>query len=95
VLRYFGEGGDDRLLVVNLGTDLHLNVAPEPLLAPPLGKTWETQWSSEHPNYGGVGNAPLETRGEAWRLPGENWRLPGRCAVVLRPGDASEEKAKA
>jgi maltooligosyltrehalose trehalohydrolase len=95
VLRYFGEGGDDRLLVVNLGTDLHLNVAPEPLLAPPLGKVWETQWSSEHPSYGGMGNAPLETRGEAWRLPGENWRLTGRCAVVLRPGDAPTEKAKA
>ena len=24
VLRFFGEDGDDRLLVVNLGTDLHL-----------------------------------------------------------------------
>jgi maltooligosyltrehalose trehalohydrolase len=85
VLRYFGEAGDDRLLVVNLGTDLHLCVVPEPLLAAPLGKAWETQWSSEHPDYGGTGNPPLETRGEDWRLPGENWRVPGRCAVVLRP----------
>ena len=28
VLRYFGDGGDDRLLVVNLGGDLHLDPAP-------------------------------------------------------------------
>jgi maltooligosyltrehalose trehalohydrolase len=88
VLRYFGENGDDRLLVVNLGVDLHLTVIPEPLTAPPDGKRWEMLWSSEHPRYGGSGNPPLETRGEDWRLPGENWRLPGRCAVVLRPVDA-------
>jgi maltooligosyltrehalose trehalohydrolase len=89
VLRFFGDAGDDRLLVVNLGTDVHLAVAPEPLLAAPLGKQWETQWSSEHPNYGGCGTPPLEATGEDWRLPGENWRLPGRCAVVLRPVDAA------
>jgi maltooligosyltrehalose trehalohydrolase len=94
VLRYFGEDGDDRLLVVNLGTDLHLSVVPEPLLAAPPGKVWEAQWSSEHPKYGGVGNAPLETRGEAWRLPGENWRLPGRCAVVMRPVEAPAAAAE-
>ena len=33
VLRFFGDNGDDRLLVVNLGYDLYLDVAPEPLLA--------------------------------------------------------------
>ncbi len=32
---------DDRLLVVNLGVDLELNPAPEPLLAPPESKAWE------------------------------------------------------
>jgi maltooligosyltrehalose trehalohydrolase len=85
VLRYFGKNADDRLLIVNLGTDLHLPIVPEPLLAPPLGKRWEVQWSSEHPRYGGLGSQPLETREEDWRLPGENWRVPGRCAVVLRP----------
>ena len=36
LLRYRCASGD-RLLLVNLGTDLHLDVAPEPLLAPPLG----------------------------------------------------------
>ena len=38
VLRFFGTHHDDRLLVVNLGRDLHLNPAPEPLLAPPAGQ---------------------------------------------------------
>jgi maltooligosyltrehalose trehalohydrolase len=33
VLRFFGDNGHDRLLLVNLGLDLHLNPAPEPLLA--------------------------------------------------------------
>src|SRR5262249_47892696 len=36
-IRFFGPDGDDRLLVVNLGCDLHLDPAPEPLLAPPEG----------------------------------------------------------
>jgi maltooligosyltrehalose trehalohydrolase len=38
VLRFFGAAGDDRLPVVNLGRDLPLNPAPEPLRAPPEGK---------------------------------------------------------
>ena len=35
VVRFFGEAGADRLLVVNLGPDLAFDPAPEPLLAPP------------------------------------------------------------
>lgn len=35
VLRFFADDDRDRLLVVNLGRDLHLHPAPEPLLAPP------------------------------------------------------------
>jgi maltooligosyltrehalose trehalohydrolase len=77
VLRFFGGEGDDRLLVVNFGADLHLNPAPEPLLAPPEGRRWETLWSSEGPRYGGYGTPPLDSD--------ENWRLPGHAAVVLRP----------
>ena len=46
VLRYFGDNGDDRLLVVNYGRDLHLNPAPEPLLAPPEDSLWSILWSS-------------------------------------------------
>jgi maltooligosyltrehalose trehalohydrolase len=77
VLRYFVEGGADRLLVVNLGRDLHLDPAPEPLLAPPEGAEWEIRWSSEDPRYGGNGTAPLDTE--------ENWIIPGETAVVLAP----------
>jgi maltooligosyltrehalose trehalohydrolase len=70
------------MLVVNLGRDLHLNPAPEPLLAPPAGQGWQTQWSSEDPRYGGGGTPPLEDDA--------NWHLPGRAAVVLRPVAAPE-----
>jgi maltooligosyltrehalose trehalohydrolase len=79
VLRYFGENGDDRLLVVNLGRDLHLDPAPEPLLAPPQGKVWCILWSSESARYGGCGTPPLDTE--------ENWRIPGEAAVALAPAD--------
>jgi maltooligosyltrehalose trehalohydrolase len=66
---------DDRLLIVNLGTDLSLRSAPEPLLAPAAGATWELVWSSEDPAYGGMGTAPLEADND--------WRIPGQAAVVL------------
>jgi len=80
VLRFFGDGddtGEDRLLIVNLGIDLHLDPAPEPLLAPPAGSGWATRWSSEDPKYGGTGTPPLDTE--------ENWRIPGHAAVLLKP----------
>jgi maltooligosyltrehalose trehalohydrolase len=47
LLRYFGEAGDDRLVLVNLGRDLDLEHAPEPLLAPPRGRRWALLVSSE------------------------------------------------
>ena len=78
VLRFFADDGDDRLLVVNLGRDLHLTEVPEPFLAPPADKVWQMAWSSEDPCYGGGGIVPLESE--------ENWRLPGEAAVVLVPG---------
>jgi maltooligosyltrehalose trehalohydrolase len=78
VLRFFSPAHDaDRLLIVNLGTDLNLNPAPEPLLAPPEAAEWKILWSSEHPRYGGCGTAPLETE--------ENWQIPGQAAVLLHP----------
>jgi maltooligosyltrehalose trehalohydrolase len=88
VLRFFGEdpgGPDDRLLVVNFGRDLHLNPAPEPLLAPPADRRWKTQWSSEDPGYGGNGTPELDTAKD-------NWHVPGHAAVVLRPGPALESR---
>jgi maltooligosyltrehalose trehalohydrolase len=90
-LRYFGQHDDDRLLIVNLDRDLHLDILPEPLMAAPMGKRWETVLSTEDPAYGGSGSPPLETGGEDWRLPGENWRIPGRCAAVLRPREVTDE----
>ncbi len=92
VLRCFGAANDDRLLVFNLDRDLHLDIAPEPLLAAPAGKQWEIMWSSEHPDYGGSGTAPLETQGEDWRLPGENWTIPGRFAAILQPVPLKTQK---
>jgi len=77
VLRFFGETSDDRLLVVNLGADLRLDPAPEPLLAPPEDMQWATLLSTEDPKYGGAGTPPLDSE--------KNWRLPGRAAVVLHP----------
>jgi maltooligosyltrehalose trehalohydrolase len=82
VLRYFGVETDDRLLVVNFGSDLNLNPAPEPLLAPPAGQVWRTIWSSEDYAYGGTGTPPLETK--------NNWRIPGETAVALAPADPAE-----
>ena len=81
VLRFFhgdGKGEGDRLLLVNLGNDLHLDPAPEPLLAPPAGMGWQVLWSSEDARYGGLGIMHPDTD--------DNWRLTGQSAVLLSPG---------
>ena len=95
VLRFFagGDPGDhaaastaserfrgDRLLLINLGTDLRLAPVPEPLLAPPQDMRWTVLWTSEAPDYGGSGTPPLE--------PEEIWYIPGHAAVVLAPASA-------
>ena len=77
VLRYFGDDGDDRLLVVNLGERLPLEPAPEPLLAPPFGFRWETLWTSDSPRYGGPGAIQVTSD--------EHWLLPAEAAVALHP----------
>ena len=65
----------DRLVVVNLGVELQIDPAPEPLLAPPAGTQWATLWSSEEPAYGGAGTSALEQ--------GNGWRIPGQATIVL------------
>ena len=77
VLRFFGPDGHDadRLLLVNLGRDLPLRVAPEPLLAPPAGMRWDVIWSSEDPRYDGSGTPEVMTA--------DGMRLPGEAAIVL------------
>jgi maltooligosyltrehalose trehalohydrolase len=84
VLRFFGPAGTDRLLLVNFGMDLHLNPAPEPLLAPPDEMRWETLWSSEDPRYGGTGTPCLDSD--------DNWRIPGHAAVALYPISKEQER---
>jgi maltooligosyltrehalose trehalohydrolase len=85
VLRFFGDM--DRLLLLNLGRDLRLDPAPEPLLAPPRGMRWQVQWSSEDPRYGGYGTAPPDTEQEGWFL-------QGRSALVLKPAPEAEAKVE-
>lgn len=83
LLRYFSAEHGDRLLLFNLGTDLHLDPAPEPLLAPPRGGCWNVLWSSENPKYGGTGTMPPDSE--------ENWRMAGYSALLLVPQPAPQE----
>jgi maltooligosyltrehalose trehalohydrolase len=83
IVRFFSRDyRSDRLLVVNLETDLELNPAPEPLLAPPQGTEWRKLWSSDDPKYGGCGTPALDTH--------ENWKIPGQAAVVLYPASVKK-----
>jgi len=74
ILRYFSDT-EHLLLVINLGCDLDLSPAPEPLLAPPGPGEWSLLWSSESIAYGGQGTAPLTTDGE--------WTIQGETALLL------------
>ena len=77
LLRFLDEGGDDRLLVVNLGRDLNRKSFATPLIAPPTGRRWAVAWSSEEPAYGGTGTADFETDG--------GWHIPGHAAFMMKP----------
>ena len=78
MLRFFSRSGADRLLIVNLGRDLLLGPAPEPLLAPIEGQAWRLLWSSEAPVYGGSGGPAQDAVGD--------WLISGQSATVLSPG---------
>jgi maltooligosyltrehalose trehalohydrolase len=71
---------DERLLVVNLGPDLIAGSFAEPLVAPPNGCEWRLHWSSEDPEYGGVGTPDV--------LSDQGWRIPGHSAAVLEATQA-------
>jgi maltooligosyltrehalose trehalohydrolase len=76
VLRFFGIEGDDRLVVVNLGRDLPGNPITEPLLAPsPIGP-WQLIWTSEDPQYGGLGVSKWDQQSSYF---------PGHATLVLAP----------
>ena len=80
MLRFFSQSGADRLLIVNLGRDLLLGPAPEPLLAPIEGQAWRLLWSSEAPVYGGSGGPAQDAVGD--------WLISGQSATVLTPGSS-------
>lgn len=75
LVRFFSADGEDRLLLVNLGTTLTRGAA-EPLLAPPAGREWHVVWSSEDPAYGGDGTPAFDPAGIV---------LPGMAALLLAP----------
>ena len=77
--------GEDRLLVVNLGFELRLDIAAEPLLAPPESTRWRLSWSSESPKYGGLGTPDPES--ECY-----NWRTHAHSAVLLAPEPTPEDE---
>jgi maltooligosyltrehalose trehalohydrolase len=81
-LRFFSTA-EDLLLVLNVGCDLELNPAPEPLLGPPAGAEWAVLWSSESVRYGGHGTPPVR--------PNAQWRLPGEAALLLGPAPVTTE----
>ena len=75
VLRFAVPDIEERLLVINLGLDLHLTLCAEPLLAPPAGAAWEELWSSEALAYGGNGAPPA--------VSAQGLNFHGRSAIVL------------
>jgi maltooligosyltrehalose trehalohydrolase len=77
VLRYATpQPADERLLIVNLGRDVPAASFAEPLIAAPQGYSWALAWSSEAPEYGGLGTPAIGRGG---------WRVLGRAALVLKP----------
>jgi maltooligosyltrehalose trehalohydrolase len=62
---------------VNLGRDLYLEPAPEPLVAPPTEASWIVMWASEDPHYGAGGLPTLPAEG--------SWHLQGETAILLQP----------
>jgi maltooligosyltrehalose trehalohydrolase len=72
-----------RLIVVNLGCALDLGSVPEPLMAPPEGCRWRVLFSSEDPDYGGVGVVELEQETVGWILPAHSAHVlvPARSEV--------------
>ena len=84
VLRYWTpDQADERLLVVNFGVEIVEPAFAEPLVAPPPDYTgWILHWSSEHPDYGGLGTPDI--------IDGTGWRIPGEAAVLLKPAQTEQ-----
>lgn len=76
LLRLFSDQPrEERILIVNLGTDLSVHSRAEPLLAPPAGLQWKIEWSSEDMRFGGSGRRPPDAQ--------RRYALASDCAVLL------------
>ncbi|HTQ40362.1 MAG TPA: malto-oligosyltrehalose trehalohydrolase [Pirellulales bacterium] len=75
-IRYFGEAGDDRLVIVNFGKKLNYFPVVEPLLAPSDHHQWNLLWNSNVPKYGGPGTVTKETE--------NGWSIEGESAIVMQ-----------
>jgi maltooligosyltrehalose trehalohydrolase len=82
-LRYINPDHGDRLLVINLGSDLDFIPAREPLMAPPRNARWRLAWSSEAAEYGGRGTPALDTD--------TAWTIPAACALLFTPEPREEQ----
>jgi maltooligosyltrehalose trehalohydrolase len=79
LVRFFApDSQDDRLLLVNLGPQLTLVPAPEPLLAAPERGRWQVLFSSDDRTYGGPGLTTPESETSGWEI-------AAHAAVLLRP----------
>jgi maltooligosyltrehalose trehalohydrolase len=78
LLRYFGAmPEDDRMLIINFGSDLLLRSVPDPLFAPPPGSKWDLCWSSEDVRFGAGGQRRIDTY--------EPWVLTAHTALFFEP----------
>lgn len=83
VIRYYGEEGDDCLLLANLFREIHHKNLSEPLLAPSKKGEWQLIWSSQDPNYGGPGiTHPCHKEG---------WIIPGLSVTLLKAVSKEDE----
>lgn len=81
LLRWWDAAHGDRLLIINLGTELFLDSVPEPLLAPPGGSEWRLVWSSDAVRYGGRGS--IAPTGVSSVVGGGSEPKPPRCCARI------------
>jgi maltooligosyltrehalose trehalohydrolase len=79
LLRYFADVPEDqRLVLFNLGRDMHIRSIPDPLMAPPAdGLEWNLTWSTADARYGGEG---------VWLADlAERWVFRAETALIFSP----------
>jgi maltooligosyltrehalose trehalohydrolase len=79
LLRYFADSAEDeRLVLFNLGRDMHIRSIPDPLMAPPADDLeWTLTWSSSDARYGGEGIWPADLA--------ERWVFRAETALIFSP----------